>query len=296
MLETDLRSRALERDIQEVSYMKFMIGLVVAAGASLGLVSTAFADDPAQTDTSTQSGTTTGTDSTFTSEGYAGPTTLGEKASYWQRSIGAPMKAFELSVTTGYSQGFGKAGGEQQIGDIAGPGIGVGVGLAYRASPRFSFGLSGAFQELMPVEDSVRAQARGLAYSLDMTYHLTPFDRVDVWASLGTGYRMLWDIGERDETMGTVRQAAVERNVLRHGFEIAKVQLGFDVRASRNVGIGPVIGADVTTFLWSDAPGRDTGAMMADRGVSTFIYGGLQGRFDFGGQRVDEWRANLARR
>jgi len=295
--------------------MKFVIGMAFAVGASLCGLGVAFAQDnsggPSGPDARSQSTTDTPAGAEVTPS--TPPTTtipvieettvvrdtyVTENRTYWSRPIGAPRKAFELGLNTGYTQGFGDLGARRNVKDIAGPGLGFGLNLGYRASPGVSIGLGGTYQELSPVSDVTTAKARGVTAGLDVTLHLTPYDRVDIWGSLGTGYRMLWNVGGKEESTGSVtrRVDAEQTNVLRHGFQLAKIQLGFDVRVSRNVGIGPVIGADINTMLWRDE-NRGAGSVMMDtRGLSTFLFGGIQGRFDIGGERVDEWTAQMARR
>lgn len=303
--------------------MKFVIGAALAAGATTFLVvSAAFAQDQSGTPSGVTSQkathTTTTTTGAATGDVLPGPvdpvtapsdqmvvhdTYTTETRSYWGRTIGAPRKAFELGLSTGYTQGFGDVGGGRQARDIAGPGIGLGLSLGYRAAPGVSIGLSGGYQELMSAKDLATARARGASAGVDVTFHMTPYDRLDLWGSIGTGYRFLWDINKSEEVAGstptgtTPRRTRVEdTNVLRHGFELAKVQLGFDVRVSRSVAIGPLVGADVTALLWRDENRGAGSLLMADRGISTFVYGGLGGRFDIGGERVDEFTASMSGR
>lgn len=207
---------------------------------------------------------------------------------YVQRSVRAPRKAFELTIDTGYTQGFGSIGEGRRVNEVAGPGVGVGLGLAYRASPKVSVGVSGRYQEVVDVVASdvdQEAAARGLAGGLDMTYHFTPYDRFDLWTKVGAGYRFLWDV-----------RATPERTLLRHGFELAKLEVGFDWRLSRSFAIGPLFGADVTMLLWRDDDRFATeDNMMAQRGIATFLHAGLQARFDIGGPRSAEPKT-MARR
>jgi peptidoglycan-associated lipoprotein len=67
--------------------------------------------------------------------------------------------------------------------------------------------------------------------------------------------------------------------VVRHGFQALTAKLGYDVRLSEDVALGPVIGADLSLFTFQDST-----AVAAS--TSTFVYGGVQGRFDMGGERV----------
>ena len=89
-------------------------------------------------------------------------------------------------------------------------------------------------------------------------------------AEAGVGYRLLWEVPNIGPTLTT------------HGFDVGKLRAGIDFRMDENVAIGPMIGADATLFLFQDFPNVQTN--ISDPTVSTFVYAGLQGRFDIGGQ------------
>lgn len=63
---------------------------------------------------------------------------------------------------------------------------------------------------------------------------------------------------------------------MRHGFELASAKVGYDVRLTEDFAFAPIVGADLNLFLWEGpaATGSAEGA--------TFVYAGVQGRFDFG--------------
>jgi peptidoglycan-associated lipoprotein len=99
--------------------------------------------------------------------------------------------------------------------------------------------------------------------------------RGDPWLRLGTGYRLLWE---------TNPSGAQGITVMRHGFELLAAKVGYDVRVSEDVAIAPVIGADLNVFVWED-PSNGSSRAMSNAQVGTFVYAGLQGRFDLGGTR-----------
>lgn len=182
-------------------------------------------------------------------------------------TIPAPSDALELSVGMGYTQGFGSLQGDVGMPSVARPGLGVDGSIGYRINPRFSIAAAAQFQEL----DAQRAsRARGLTAGATAQYHFRPTQQSDPWVEVGTGYRLLWELPTDGPTQ------------LTHGFELVRVRAGVDFRASPTAAIGPVVGADATTFLFQDAPGRP--ANVTNPTVSTFIFAGLQGRFDVGGQ------------
>jgi len=183
-------------------------------------------------------------------------------------------------VNSGYSQGFGRvtSGRGNQISDFSGPGVGVGMSLGYRATPGFSVGLTGNYQELNPnaVLQS-GTNVRGAAVGFETTFHGMPFQRVDPWVSVGGGYRMLWLVPE-----------GPNNNQMLHGFEIGKLQVGMDMRVSKDVALGPVIGGDVNMFIWKNAEGPSGNREIVDKRLNAFVFAGIQGRFDAGGLRETE--------
>jgi hypothetical protein len=191
-----------------------------------------------------------------------------QEAGYLQRPVAAPTNALELRVGTGYTQGFGHAAPRRAIPDVAGAGIGVDVDADYRMDPRWSMGLEAGFQEFQTAQN---LGARGLASNVGVTYHASPLMRGEPWVRLGAGYRLLWDVSPP----GAATTA-------RHGFELAKATIGYDVRVSDAVAIAPEVGADVNLFVWQTQNGV-TNALSSGR-LGTFLFAGVQGRFDVAGQ------------
>jgi hypothetical protein len=61
---------------------------------------------------------------------------------------------------------------------------------------------------------------------------------------------------------------------------VASLALGYDLRMASSVAIAPVIGGDLNVFIWETANGATTPLSRAQ--VGTFIFAGLQMRFDAG--------------
>ena len=191
--------------------------------------------------------------------------------SYFSAPVQAPKQAFELTIGSGYTQGFGLLQSGVAMVDVVRPGITLDVGAAYRANPHWSFGATTQYQEIYAQRAN---SARGFAAGLDATYHLMPFVRTDPWLQVGTGYRMLWEAYSQQPDLVT------------HGFELGRVVAGVDLHASEDIALSPVIGADLDMFVWQDG-GAGAVAIKEPR-ASTFIFAGLQGRIDIGGTRVNE--------
>jgi outer membrane protein OmpA-like peptidoglycan-associated protein len=184
---------------------------------------------------------------------------------YLQQYVEPPRKAFELTLGTGYTQGFGQLYNGVSMPSVAHEGIALNLGLGYRLNPHWMIGVAGEYSELNAMR---AASARGVATGLQAAYHFLPAERVDPWVAIGTGYRWLW---ERYDTPASV--------LVTQGLQAGRLALGADIRTSREFAIGPVIGGDVDVFLAQDNGG------ISDPRVSTFVYAGLQGRFDVGGER-----------
>ncbi len=186
----------------------------------------------------------------------------------------APRRAFEVNADVGYTQGFGAVGGGRSMRDVAEAGVGLGVGVGYRASPTFSIAATGQFQGLNASNTLPRGtQARGATAGIEATFHAAPYEHADPWVSVGAGYRMLWEV-----------PGGSAPSTLTHGFELAKVSIGVDLRPSEDIALSPMIGADLDMFSWRSPTGGEMTAL-SDRGVNAFVFAGLRGRFDVGGVR-----------
>lgn len=196
-------------------------------------------------------------------------------AGYMRAPVRGPRNALEIGISAGYTQGFGNLEAGERVGNTADAGAGFGLNIDHRVVPSFSYGVDASFQQF-DVDDSVGggADVRGMTAGAHGTFHLAPYQRVDPTISLGTGYRLLWQAPEGDNN-----------NILTHGIQLAKVNLGLDIRVSDSVALGPMAGADLNFFMWRNAEGTAGNARIEDTGVSTFVHAGVQGRFDVGGQR-----------
>jgi outer membrane protein W len=186
----------------------------------------------------------------------------------------APRRAFEIGVDTGYTQGFGSIYKGRAVGEVARAGMGVGLGLGARITPNFSLGVNGQLQGFNADPTLPKGMmVRGAAAGIEATFHAAPYQRVDPWVTVGTGYRMLMEVPEGNTP-----------NTLTHGLELGKLQIGVDLRASDSVAISPVLGADMNMFMWRNEAGAGMN-QVADKRLNTFVFAGVKGRFDLGGTR-----------
>jgi hypothetical protein len=198
-----------------------------------------------------------------------GPTASAQEdvGSYLRRQVAAPGDALELKVATAYTQGFGNIASGRRTSDSGGAGFAAGVDVDYRITRDWSAGVEGQYQTFDTVFNT---GARGAVFNLGATHHFMPIRGGDPWLRVGTGYRVFWENNPSDLPGSST--------VLRHGFEALTAKVGYDVRLSRDVALGPVVGADLTVFTFQDNT-------VVSPAQSTFVYGGLQGRFDVGGER-----------
>ncbi len=184
---------------------------------------------------------------------------------YLRHFVEPPRKAFELTLGTGYTEGFGQFTQSTGMPSVAQEGMALDLGLGYRIDPHWMVGAMGEYNELQ----AERADsARGVVAGLQVGYHMLPAQRVDPWVSLGSGYRWLWEVHHDTNT-----------SLLTQGLQMARLLVGVDIRTGRDFAIGPVIGADLDEFL-----AQGNGAI-SNPSVVTFVHAGLMGRFDLGGER-----------
>lgn len=271
--------------------MKVIIRSMLPIAAALGCMSasTAFAQAspydptypssvPSQSTTQYPNSYTTPYNNGYTSNGMISTQTTTNEVNYSTNRLRAPGNAFELKVGVGYTQGFGNfIGSRNTVGSVAQEGVGFGLGLGYRINPRIGVGVEGEYQEFRPASslsaEGLGVGTRGLAGNINASYHILPFDKIDPYVQLGTGYRALWTTFD------------LAPNVVQHGFELAKLQVGVDVRMTEDIAVAPVIGADLTTWAFANSNGNTSTPNIGDWGLTSFIYAGLQGHFDLGGSR-----------
>jgi hypothetical protein len=194
-----------------------------------------------------------------------------QEAGYFQQGVAAPSNALELALSAGYTQGFGMASPDKSIADIAGPGIGIDVDVGYRATPAWAIGLQAEYAQF---QSAFNTAARGVVGNVGVTYHAAPHLRGDPSVRIASGYRLLWDVSP-----------LAFPTTVRDGFEIVKATVAYDIRLSNAFALAPQVGADVNLLVWQRRDGTDV-ALSAPQ-LASFVFAGVQGRFDVGGERPD---------
>ena len=185
----------------------------------------------------------------------------------------APRHAFEAVLDVAYVQPTGGVSDGHTVQEAIGGGVELGLGVGYRFAPLWSLDLRGDFHDSVGRGLGSTGDARGLAVVVGPTFHVLPYEFIDPYLSLGSGYRLL--VEQRD---------GAEAHPTTTGLDLLRVQVGFDVRTSSSVGLSLYLAGDVTTFRWSSS-GSSFGTLSGGPDLSVFFSGGAQARFDIGGAR-----------
>jgi hypothetical protein len=198
-----------------------------------------------------------------------------EEPSYLAEPVRAPAEALELGVGAGYSQGTMSPAAGTGATDLTKAGGAFSVQLGYRFAPEFALHIFGEYDEFTPGNTlATTASTRGGVAGINGTFHIKPYDRVDPWVRLGTGYRMLWVTGNADVP-----------DTRWHGFQIAKLDIGADLRTSEDVAIGPTIGVGLNEFVWRNPAGDAGDEEISGKRVVPFVFAGVEAKFDVAGTR-----------
>jgi hypothetical protein len=186
------------------------------------------------------------------------------------RDLAPATHAVELTIGTGYEQGFGKfTSAQPSLTDIGTAGGAVQIGAGYRIIPQLTLGLYGSgamFGRADQVDTSTNLYSAAAGVQSD--WHFLPGGHeLDPWVSLSSGWRGYW----LNQNVG---------NTSIQGLEIAKLQVGLDYRLAQSVAISPVVGADLSTFFTQSTPQSNGFTNISDPQVNTFVFAGVMGRFD----------------
>ncbi|HTB76105.1 MAG TPA: hypothetical protein VK762_22805 [Polyangiaceae bacterium] len=211
--------------------------------------------------------------------GLCGVTALASNAhaqeSYFRNTVPAPSRAVELQLSAGYTQGFGNIFPNHSISDVAGAGVGITAALGYRYTPRISFEAEGQYQAYGSENFGT---SQGVDVNVGVTFHGAPYHRGDPWLRLATGWRWVW---LSNAIPGPFVTGVFTDNVGFTGWDVINARIGYDIRSSGGVAWAPFIGANLQTFIWANSTALSTVQW------GTYLYAGLQARFDAGGSRTN---------
>jgi len=200
--------------------------------------------------------------------------------SYFRSAVPAPARAFEFQLSGGYTQGFGNIFPNHGIIDVAGAGVGLTAAIGYRYTPHVSFEAEGQYQAFSSENFGT---SQGVDVNVGVTFHGAPYRRGDPWLRVATGYRWLWlsNAVNTNVGQGPFGVDTVGATVGFSGWDVINARIGYDIRgAAGGVAWAPVIGANLQTFIWANTVALSTVQW------GTFVYAGLQARFDAGGNRT----------
>jgi len=184
----------------------------------------------------------------------------------------APSRAFELTLSAGFDQGFGDVSKTMHISELAGNGGSLQLGLGYRLNPRYMVGVYAEATGYDPGDlSSEHARSAGVSAGVQMQRHFAPFQKVDPWLSVGFGWRGFWET-EHD---------SVRRSL--QGVDWLRLQAGVDYRLTPMVSISPVLGLSVSKFFAEKQPGHTEFREIDAPRSNVFLFAGFMGRFDMGG-------------
>jgi hypothetical protein len=198
----------------------------------------------------------------------------------------APANAFEIGLQTGWTQGFGNyaSAARAQVHDLVNSGGAVELQLGYRFDPHWMLGLYGSGEAFgtggaVPRGNTAWSSTAGIQGA----FHFTPHEPLDPFISIGSGWRGLWV----NTDFGTDSS---------HGMDLARAQVGVDFRVSPMVSIAPVFGATMSMFFTHEPIGGNNFSNVSSPELSTFLFGGLMGRFDVGQEQAKPVTPAVAKR
>ena len=193
-----------------------------------------------------------------------------------QAPIGAHGSAFELGIAGGYAQSFSPASTAGANGAVLTTGAGgaLDADLGWRASSNLAIGAWGHGAQLgVTAAQAPPAIPRNLyeaAAGLGGTWHFQPSAaHLDPWVAVGTGWRGQW--------FGYGNGATYAE----HGLELVRARVGLDVRVSRAVAIGPIVGGSMDAYLTQQLPGGRWVAV-SGRPLAGSFFAGIRGTLDVG--------------
>lgn len=187
----------------------------------------------------------------------------------------APEGALEIGLGLGVTQGFGDIGKKEprSLSDLSASGVAFRLRTGYRLTPKLTLGVFGEFAAY-DGGDEVEHNARVTsgAAGIQALVHLRPFNRVDPWFSVGTGWRGFW-----------VHEKGIGTQSLQ-GMDLVRMELGVNSRLSNHFAITPVAAFAVTEFFGERAAGASDYTNIRDARMNVFALFGAEVAFDIGGK------------
>jgi hypothetical protein len=185
----------------------------------------------------------------------------------------ALYNAFEAGLGVGYNQGVGDVGtGQPSLTNTGGPGVSGELDLGWRINPSWLLGTYGTVAWLSTGNAAGNAMNNWTASAgIQGNYHFLPGEEFDPWIGLGAGWR------------GYFVNRPEGRDV-RHGLDVARLQIGVDIPVATGVAIAPFVGATASLFLTQQLAQDTSFSNISNPNVNLFFNAGVMGRFDLFGR------------
>lgn len=177
--------------------------------------------------------------------------------------------AIELAVGVGVARSEGDLGGAMDAGVVVGTAAELELAIGRRITPNLALSFYLTAQDEGAASVPGRSIHTGSA-GVKADFHLRPTLATDPWLSVGAGLRALLTVDDGAELL--------------IGAELARVQLGVDLRMSESISIAPMIGASASLYGAQRTP-MDGFSELSDKGIAWTFTAGVAGRFDLGGTR-----------
>jgi hypothetical protein len=186
------------------------------------------------------------------------------------RPMAAVPKSLELAVAVGFTQSMGDVSGPMPaLDDLTDGGGAVEVQAGVRVMPHLTIGGYGSFSKYRHGDALASStEVYGATAGMMAAWHFRPNRSIDPWLSFGAGWRGLWLTPEQG------------RNTFLTGVDVARLQLGCDLRVTPTVAISSITGVSMTTYLGQYNHMTDELDEIDDKELSVTIFSGILGRFD----------------
>lgn len=195
--------------------------------------------------------------------------TLPVRADRGAEAMPAIRGGLELGVAVSAARTAGDLGGAMDAGDVIGSAAELELTVGRRVTPHLALSFYASAQsegDSSTAGRDVRTGSAGVVADL----HLRPARATDPWLRLGGGVRALMTLDD-----GTS---------LLVGAELARVQLGVDLRVTEDVALAPFLGASASLYGAGMTPADDF-SELDDKGITWTLTAGIGARFDAFGVR-----------
>jgi hypothetical protein len=198
-------------------------------------------------------------------------------------AAGGTAPAVEIGLRSGYSLPLGDAaGGNPSLSlssDVTGM-VPIWVDAGVRLTPNFYVGAN--FQYGVAFVNTgnnqycgsgVSCTSNDIMFGVDVHYHLGPAQMIDPWFGVGVGYEIL---NIKASESGESESGSFS------GFQFLNLQLGVDLAATPDLGIGPFLMMSFDQYSSCSVSGVEAGpCTINQQAVHEWMTFGVRGAYDF---------------